>query len=115
MTAPEWQYRPGNGLTYEEDGGGAGFLCRYGLVVQTLATPVQGCRDDPFGDGARASAIPARQAGLWVDRKRDMGVVWFATGMPDRRTGEVGVRCGEGGAGTLGLSILASDKRTWPP
>jgi len=25
------------------------------------------------------------QAGLWVDRKHGIGVVWLATGMPDER------------------------------
>ena len=93
MTTPEWQYRPGNGLTYEEDTGGddAGFFCRYGLAVQTLATPVQGCRDDPFGDGVarvgHSGSAYGLQAGLWLDRKGGTGVVWFATGMPDERLG----------------------------
>lgn len=93
MIGPEWQYRPGNGLTWEEDTGGddAGFFCRYGLAVQTLATPVQGCRDDPFGDGAarvgHSGSAYGLQAGLWVDRQRGTGVAWFATGMPDERLG----------------------------
>ena len=93
MTTPEWQYRPGNGLTYEENTGGddAGFFCRYGLAVQTLATPVQGCRDDPFGDGVarvgHSGSAYGLQAGLWLDRKGGTGVVWFATGMPDERLG----------------------------
>ncbi|MGH8177514.1 MAG: serine hydrolase domain-containing protein [Steroidobacter sp.] len=93
MIAPQWQYRPGNGLTYEEDTGDLdhGFFCRYGLAVQTLATPVKGCRDDPFGDGAvhvgHSGSAYGLQAGLWVDRKGGAGVVWFATGMPDERLG----------------------------
>jgi CubicO group peptidase (beta-lactamase class C family) len=93
MIGPEWQYRPGNGLTWEEDTGGddAGFFCRYGLAVQTLATPVRGCRDDPFGDGAarvgHSGSAYGLQAGLWVDRQRGTGVAWFATGMPDERLG----------------------------
>lgn len=92
MTTPEWQYRPGNGLTWEEDtGGGAGFFCRYGLAVQTLATPVKGCRDDPFGDGVarvgHSGSAYGLQAGLWLDRERGTGVAWFATGMPDERLG----------------------------
>ncbi|KQZ71277.1 serine hydrolase [Rhodanobacter sp. Root561] len=93
MITPQWRYRAGNGLTYEEDTGDAdaGFFCRYGLAVQTLATPVQGCRDDPFGDGVarigHSGSAYGLQAGLWVDRKGGTGVVWFATGMPDERTG----------------------------
>lgn len=93
MITPEWQYHAGNGLTYEEDGGDVdqGFFCRYGLAVQTLATPVQGCRDDPFGDGVarvgHSGSAYGLQAGLWVNRKSGTGVAWFATGMPDERTG----------------------------
>ena len=93
MITPEWQYRPGDGLTYEDDGDNAdqGFFCRYGLAVQTLATPVRGCRDDPFGDGVarvgHSGSAYGLQAGLWVDRRRGTGVVWFATGMPDERQG----------------------------
>lgn len=93
MITPQWRYQPGNGLTYEEDTGDIdpGFFCRYGLAVQTLATPVQGCRDDPFGDGVarvgHSGSAYGLQAGVWVDRKSGTGVVWFATGMPDGRAG----------------------------
>jgi hypothetical protein len=93
MATPEWQYRPGNGLTYEEDTGDddAGFFCRYGLAMQTLATPAKGCRDDPFDDGVprvgHSGSAYGLQAGLWVDRQGGAGVVWFATGMPDEREG----------------------------
>ena len=93
MATPEWQYRPGNGLTYEEDTGDddAGFFCRYGLAMQTLATPAKGCRDDPFDDGVprvgHSGSAYGLQAGLWVDRQGGTGVVWFATGMPDEREG----------------------------
>jgi CubicO group peptidase (beta-lactamase class C family) len=93
MVTPQWTYRPGNGETYEEDTGDIdrGFFCRYGLAMQTLATPVQGCRDDPFGDGVarvgHSGSAYGLQAGLWVDRKAGTGVVWFATGMPDEREG----------------------------
>ncbi len=90
---PLWQFHEGNGLTWEEDTDdrGRGFFCRYGMAVQTLATPVAGCHDDPFGDriarvGHSGSAY-GLQAGLWVDRKDGTGVVWFATGMPDQRLG----------------------------
>ena len=93
LTTPRWQYAPGDGLTYEEDTGdlGDGFFCRYGMAVQTLATPVQGCRDDPFGDGiariGHSGSAYGLQAGLWLDREGGTGVVWFATGMPDERLG----------------------------
>jgi CubicO group peptidase (beta-lactamase class C family) len=93
MIAPQWQYTPGNGVTYEEDTADIehGFFCRYGLAVQTLATPVQGCRDDPFGDGiarvGHSGSAYGLQAGLWLDMKSGTGVVWFATGMPGERLG----------------------------
>lgn len=93
MIAPQWQFAPGNGVTYEEDTGDidGGFFCRYGLAVQTLATPVKSCRDDPFGDSkarvGHSGSAYGLQAGLWVDQKGGTGVVWFATGMPDERLG----------------------------
>ncbi len=94
MITPQWQYSAGNGKTFEEDTGDVdqGFFCRYGLSVQTLATPVQGCRDDPFGDGiarvGHSGSAYGLQAGLWVDIKGGKGVIWFVTGMPDDRLGE---------------------------
>jgi CubicO group peptidase (beta-lactamase class C family) len=93
LAKPLWQYAPGQGLTYEEDTGdlGDGFFCRYGMAMQTLATPVEGCRDDPFGDGiarvGHSGSAYGLQSGLWLDREGGTGVVWFATGMPDERLG----------------------------
>ena len=93
LVAPLWQYAPGLGLTHEEDTGdlGSGFFCRYGMAVQTLATPVEGCRDDPFGDGVErighSGSAYGLQAGLWLDRAGGTGVAWFATGMPGERLG----------------------------
>jgi CubicO group peptidase (beta-lactamase class C family) len=93
LATPLWQYAPGRGLTYEEDTGdlGDGFFCRYGMAMQTLATPVEGCRDDPFGDGVarvgHSGSAYGLQSGLWIDRDGGRGVVWFATGMPDERLG----------------------------
>jgi len=93
LAKPLWQYAPGQGLTYEEDTGdlGDGFFCRYGMAMQTLATPVEGCRDDPFGDGiarvGHSGSAYGLQSGLWLDRDNGTGVVWFATGMPDERLG----------------------------
>jgi CubicO group peptidase (beta-lactamase class C family) len=93
LATPLWQYAPGDGLTYEEDTGdlGDGFFCRYGMAMQTLATPVPGCRDDPFGDGVarvgHSGSAYGLQSGLWLDRAGGTGVAWFATGMPDERVG----------------------------
>jgi len=93
LATPLWQYAPGDGLTYEEDTGdlGTGFFCRYGLAMQTLATPVAGCRDDPFGDGVarvgHSGSAYGLQSGLWLDLEGGSGVAWFATGMPPERLG----------------------------
>ena len=93
MATPLWQYAPGTGLTVEEDSDvlGNGFFCRYGMAMQTLATPVAGCRDDPFGDGiariGHSGSAYGLQAGLWLDPVGGTGVVWYATGMPDERRG----------------------------
>ncbi len=93
MTAPQWEYDGHNGFTYEEDedpeGMEQGLFCHWGIGVQILATPVKGCRDDPFGDGVarvgHTGSIDGLQTGIWLDRKRGTGVVWIATGMPPIR------------------------------
>lgn len=94
LVAPQWTYAPGNGLTSEEDEsgqGGRGFFCRYGLAVQTLATPANGCHDDPFGDGVarvgHSGSAYDLLSGLWVDPAGGTGVVYFATGVPEARAG----------------------------
>ena len=93
IATPLWQCAPGKGLTCEEDTGdlSAGFFCRHGMAMQTLATPVEGCRDDPFGDdiariGHSGSAY-GLQSGLWLDREGGNGLAWFLTRMPDDRLG----------------------------
>ena len=93
LATPLWQYAPGDGLTYEEDTGdlGNGFFCRYGMAMQTLASPMAGCRDDPFGDGVarvgHSGSAYGLQSGLWLDRDAGTGVAWFITGMPPERAG----------------------------
>ena len=87
MTQPLWAYAAGNGLMFEEDSGaasaGRGFICRYGLAVQTLATPQVACGDDPFGDGVarfgHAGNAYGLLSGLWLDHQAGTGVVYFAT------------------------------------
>lgn len=78
LATPLWTYDGRNG---ETDGG---FYCRYGLAVTFLATP--GCKDDPFGDGARrighgGDAYGVR-SGLWVDPVAGTGVAYYATDVP---------------------------------
>ena len=59
--------------------------------MQTLATPVKGCRDDPFGDGVarigHSGSAYGLLSGLWVDPASVTGVAFFATGLPDARKG----------------------------
>lgn len=93
MATPLWEYDGHNGLTYEEDSDDhqPGFFCRWGMGMQILATRAEGCRDDPFGDGVarigHSGTAYGVYAGLWLDREHGTGVVWFATGMPEQRTG----------------------------
>src|SRR5690606_23932118 len=113
LATPLWRYAPGQGLTHEEDTGdlGNGFFCRYGLAVQTLATPVEGCRDDPFGDGVarigHSGSAYGLQAGLWLDRASGTGSAWFLTGMPgERLDGQSALSAAEE---SLARGALASD------
>ncbi len=95
LLQPAWTYAPGNGVTFEEDDSGQSgerFFCRYGLAAQTLATPLEGCGDDPFGDGiartGHAGSAYGLLSGLWVDRTSGTGVAYFATGVPDAPPGK---------------------------
>mgnify|MGYP003528778988 FL=1 len=95
MIGPEWTLKDGNGLTLEEDDPirtRGGFTCRYGLAVQTLATALPECGDDPFGDGVQRVGHSGNAygllAGLWVDRKAGTGVVYFSTGNDKPEQGE---------------------------
>jgi len=93
MATPLWEYNGRNGLTYEEDSDDhqPGFFCHWGMGMQILATHAEGCRDDPFGDGVarigHSGTAYGVQAGMWLDREHGVGVMWFATGMPEQRTG----------------------------
>jgi len=85
MLRPQWRFDGVNGETE------AGFLCRYGLATQILATRQAGCRDDPFGDGrprvGHAGDAYGLKSGLWFDPKRGTGVAYFATDVLDADTG----------------------------
>ncbi|QDH68967.1 serine hydrolase domain-containing protein [Marilutibacter alkalisoli] len=89
LTRQQWTYAPGNGLSIEEDDSSQsrrGFYCRYGLAMQTLATPHPDCGDDPFGDGiarvGHAGSAYGLLSGLWIDTASGTGVAYFATGVP---------------------------------
>ncbi|RYD53897.1 MAG: class A beta-lactamase-related serine hydrolase [Sphingomonadales bacterium] len=80
LETPLWTY---NGSNADNDGG---FHCTYGLATEILATPVSGCRDDPFGDGKRrfghAGEAYGLKSGLWIDRASGTGVAYFSTDVP---------------------------------
>lgn len=76
IVRPVWRFDGSNGDT------SSGFYCAYGLATQVLPTPVEGCRDDLFGDGRTAVGHAGEAygllSGLWIDRKRGVGVAYFA-------------------------------------
>lgn len=90
LARPLWAYAPGKGLTGED--GDGGFLCRYGLAMQTLATQAQGCHDDPFNDGVarigHSGEAYGLLSGLWIDPASGTGVAYFATGMEAAAAGQ---------------------------
>ena len=81
LTTPQWRFDGRNGDSQD------GFICRYALAVQTLATPGAGCHDDPFGDGrarlGHAGSAYGLRSGLWIDADRGTGVAYFATDVLD--------------------------------
>lgn len=85
ILTPVWSYDGANGDHQD------GFLCRYGLAAQVLATSAEGCRDDPFGDGrpraGHAGDAYGLKSGLWLDRARGTGVAYFATDVLDADAG----------------------------
>lgn len=78
---PVWVFDGSNGETM------GGIFCSYGLASEGLATPVEGCRDDLFGDGrprvGHAGEAYGLRSGLWIDRAAGTGVAFFATAIPD--------------------------------
>jgi len=85
LRTPLWVFDGSNGDTGEDpaDHHMAGFICSYGIATMLLATPVQGCHDDPFGDGKRrfghAGNAYGLRSGLWIDPKAGRGVAYFGT------------------------------------
>ncbi len=89
MLSPQWRFNGSNGET--EDG----FYCGYGLAVQIL--PNSRCRDDILGNGTRlvghAGNAYGVKSGLWIDRRRAVGMAYFATGIAeDAPQGETSYR-----------------------
>lgn len=76
LMQPAWAFDGSNGDTT------VGFYCAYGLATQLLPSQVNGCRDDLFGDGrsvvGHAGDAYGVRSGLWIDRKRGVGIAYFA-------------------------------------
>ena len=85
ILTPHWRFDGRNGDTT------GGFYCGYGLASQVIRPRRDGCRDDPFGDGrarvGHGGDAYGLKSGLWLDRARGSGVVYFATDVLDADTG----------------------------
>ena len=77
LLAPVWRYDGANGASE------GGFYCAYGLASQSLPVTTPGCDDDLFGDGravvGHAGDAYRLRSGLWIDRRRKVGIAYFAT------------------------------------
>ncbi|MCL6699157.1 beta-lactamase family protein [Sphingomonas sp. NSE70-1] len=82
MLAPAWRFDGRNGSRGGESYG----VCSYGLAVRQLASGAPGCADDPEGKGhqwaGHAGDAYGLRSGLWIDRKRGVGIAYFDTGLP---------------------------------
>ncbi|MBP2276156.1 MULTISPECIES: serine hydrolase domain-containing protein [Sphingomonas] len=85
LETPQWTWNGDSGVGSNGDTW-HGQMCRYGLAVAFLATPVTGCRDDPFGDGkprwGHLGDAYGLKSGLWIDPQHGNGVAYFATDAP---------------------------------
>lgn len=83
MLTPQWVFDGRNGSRAEE----STTICAYGLSAQTIPNPRPGCPDDPGTGGAllvgHAGDAYGLRSGLWLDRKRGLGIAYFVTGVPD--------------------------------
>ena len=77
-----WQYDGANGSRSGESDG----ICSYGLATRQLATNLASCADDPEGKARRwighAGDAYGLRSGIWIDRRRGVGIAYFATGLP---------------------------------
>ena len=82
MVTQVWRFDGRNGVT---DGG---FYCSYGQATQQIPTPVPGCADDMGTRGAvlvgHAGDAYGMKSGIWIDRARGRGIVYFVTRVPDK-------------------------------
>jgi len=81
LLTPVWRFDGANGQTEQ------GFYCSYGLATQQVPTAATGCADDMGTKGAiligHAGDACGMKAGLWIDRKRGLGIAYFVSGVPD--------------------------------
>jgi CubicO group peptidase (beta-lactamase class C family) len=86
MLTQVWRYEGTNGGTSEGDAD-SGFYCSYGLATQQIPTAVPRCADDPGTRGrtlvGHAGDAYGMKSGIWIDRSRGRGIVYFVTGVPD--------------------------------
>ncbi len=83
MLTPVWQFDGSNGARDGE----SETMCSYGLAIQLLDARAPGCARDPDGGerqwvGHSGDAYGLR-SGLWIDRRRGIGIAYFATGLGD--------------------------------
>lgn len=82
MLKPAWRYDGRNGSREGESEG----VCSYGMAVRHLATGISGCADDPEGKrrgwAGHAGDAYGLRSGLWIDRKRGVGIAYYVTGLP---------------------------------
>ena len=82
MLRPAWRFNGRNGSRDGESDG----ICSYALAVRHLSTGLN-CADDPEGKGrawlGHAGDAYGLRSGLWIDRRRGVGIAYFVTGLPD--------------------------------
>jgi CubicO group peptidase (beta-lactamase class C family) len=83
MLAPAWRFNGSNGARDGE----SQTICSYGLAIHQLASGAPGCADDPEGKGrhwvGHSGDAYGLRSGLWIDRRRGVGIAYFVTGLPD--------------------------------
>jgi CubicO group peptidase (beta-lactamase class C family) len=81
LLAQTWTF---NGRNGETDGG---FYCSAGNGTHQIPNLQPGCADDLGSAGAvligHAGDAYGMKSGLWIDRKRAVGIAYFVTGVPD--------------------------------
>jgi CubicO group peptidase (beta-lactamase class C family) len=80
MLAPAWRFDGRNGSRDGESDG----ICSYGLATRQLGTEPARCADDLDGGqwvGHAGDAYGLR-SGIWIDRKRGIGIAYSVTGLP---------------------------------